>query len=285
MSEKFLGLVLYPALADGLSKDEQEALKGIVEGMEGVESAQVIDAISQRISALEMSRLASMVPNDQKYHYYSQAKQIATVGGLSQPEKIALQELATALKIACDREVFDIPEHDVDVNLKNDEQNFYGIAKKFSMIAGAIGFLPTPFISDFTLISPLQLYMVDKIANLYNYPLNPKELLKMTSGTVGLGYACLVVARGLLAFVPVGGWFVAGGIAFSGTFAIAIIAQKYIENKGDLSEESVKRIYKEAFEEGKKQFKLLKNDIAKEKDNLLGELKKFLKEKSRIKNG
>lgn len=284
MSEKFLGLVLYPALADGLSKGEQEALKGIVEGMEGVESAQVIDAISQRISAPEMSRLASMVPNDQKYHYYSQAKQIAAVGGLSQPEKIALQELATALKIACDREVFDIPEYDVDVNLKNDEQNFYGIAKKFSMIAGAIGFLPTPFISDFTLISPLQLYMVDKIANLYNYPLNPKELLKMTSGTVGLGYACLVVARGLLAFVPVGGWFVAGGIAFSGTFAIAIIAQKYIENKGDLSEESVKRIYKEAFEEGKKQFKLLKNDIAKEKDNLLGELKKFLKEKSRIKN-
>ena len=113
---------------------------------------------------------------------------------------------------------------------------------------------------------------------------NPKELLKMTSGTVGLGYTCLVVARGLLAFVPVGGWFVAGGIAFAGTYAIAIIAQKYIENKGDLSEESIKRIYKEAFEEGKKQFKLLKNDIAKEKDNLLEDLKKFLKEKSYIKN-
>ena len=70
-----------------------------------------------------------------------------------------------------------------------------------------------------------------------------------------------------------------GGIAFSGTYAIAIIAQKYIENKGDLSEESVKRIYKEAFEEGKTQFKLLKNYIAKEKDNLLAELMKFLKEK------
>jgi uncharacterized protein (DUF697 family) len=279
MSEKFLSLVLYPALADGLSKVEKEALKGIVEGMEGVEPAQVIDAISQRISASEMSGLASMVPDDQKYHYYSLAKQIAAVDGLSQPEKIALQELATALKIACDREVFDIPEHDFDVHLKEDEQNFFNIAKKLSMIAGAIGFLPMPFIYDFILITPLQVSMVNKIAKLYNYPLNPKEILKMVSGTVGLGYTCLFVARGLLAFVPIGGWFVAGGIAFAGTYAIAIIAQKYIEQKGDLSEESIKNIYKEAFEEGKKQFKLLKNDIAKEKDNLLGELKKFMQEK------
>jgi uncharacterized protein (DUF697 family) len=279
VSEKFLGLVLYPALADGLSKGEQDALKGIVEGMEGVDPAQIIDAVSQRISASEMSALAGQVPDDQKYHYYSLAKQIAAVDGLNQLEKIALQELSTALKIACDREVFDIPEHDADVNLKDDEKNFYGIAKKFSMIAGAIGFLPTPFISDFTLITPLQIYMVNKIAKLYDYPLNPKELLKMVSGTVGLGYTCLLVARGLLAFVPVAGWFVAGGIAFAGTYTIAIIAQKYIENKGDLSEESIKRIYKEAFEEGKKQFKLLKNDIAKEKDNLLGDLKKFMQEK------
>lgn len=279
MSEKFLALVLYPALADGITTSEQEALKGIIEGMAGVEPAQVIDAISQRISAAEMSWLARQVPNDQKYHYYSLAKEIAAIDGLSQPEKIALQELSTALKIACDREIFDIPEHDVDVNFKDDEKNFYGMAKKFSMIAGAIGFLPTPFISDFTLIAPLQIYMVEKIAKLYDYPVNGKELIKMMSGTIGLGYTCLLVARGLLAFVPVGGWFVAGGIAFAGTYAIAIIAQKYIEQKGDLSEESIKRIYKEAFEEGKKQFKLLKNDIAKEKDNLLGELKKFLQEK------
>jgi F0F1-type ATP synthase membrane subunit b/b' len=46
-----------------------------------------------------------------------------------------------------------------------------------------------------------------------------------------------------------------------------------------LSEESIKRIYKEAYEEGKKQFKLLKNDIAKEKDSLLSELKKFMHKK------
>ena len=96
----------------------------------------------REISASEMSRLASQVPDDQKYQYYSLAKQIAAVDGLSQPEKIALQELSTALEIACDREVFDIPEHDFDVHLEEDEQNFFNIAKKSSMIAGAIGFLP-----------------------------------------------------------------------------------------------------------------------------------------------
>lgn len=279
MREKFLALVLYPALADGLSKSEQEALHGIVEGMEGVGPGQVIGAISQRISASEMSGLASQVPDDQRYHYYSLAKQISAVDGLSQPEKIALQELAMALKIACDREVFDIPEYECHVNLKDNEKNFFGIAKKFSMIAGAIGFLPTPFISDYTPIAPLQIYMVEQIAKLYDYPVNGKELIKMMSGTIGLGYTCLFAARGLLALIPVGGWFVAGGIAFAGTYAIAIIAQKYIEHKGDLSKESIKGIYREAFEEGKEQFKLLKNDIAKEKDNLFGELKKFIQKK------
>jgi hypothetical protein len=153
MAEKYLSLVLYPALADGLSKNEKEALKEVVAGMDGVEPAQVIDAISQRISFSEMSGLASQVPDDQKYLYYSMAKQIAAVDGLTHAEKIALQELTTALKIACDREVFDIPEPEVDVDLKDDEKTFFGIAKKFSMIAGAIGFLPTPFISDFTLTS------------------------------------------------------------------------------------------------------------------------------------
>jgi uncharacterized protein (DUF697 family) len=275
MAEKFLGLVLYPALADGLTKSEQEALKQVIEGMEGVDPAQIIDGMSKRVSASGMSELAIQVPDDQKYHYYALAKQIAAVNGLTTAEKIALQELSSALKITYDPGVFDIPEHDFEVHLREEEQNFFDIAKRFSMIAGAVGFLPTPFISDFTILSSLQLYMVNKIAKVYDYPLNSKELLKMVSGTVGLGYTCLMVARGILAFIPVGGWFVAGGIAFAGTYAIAIIAQKYIENKGDLSEESIKKIYKEAFEEGKKQFKLLKNDIAKEKDVLLAELKKF----------
>jgi uncharacterized protein (DUF697 family) len=279
MNDKFLSLVLYPALADGLSKNQNDVLKKMIASLEGIEPAQVLDALSQRISFPEMSRLASQVHIDQKYHYFSLAKQIAAVDGLSQPEKTALQEFSVALKIACDREVFDIPERDFDAHLPEEGQTFFNIAKKFSMIAGAIGFLPTPFISDFALITPMQINMVNEIAKLYNYPLNSRDLLKMTSGTLGLGYSCLLMAKGLLAFVPVGGWFVAGGVAFSGTYAIAIIAQKYIESKGDLGDESVRRIYSEAFKEGKKQFKLLKNDIAKEKDHLLSELKKFMQKK------
>jgi uncharacterized protein (DUF697 family) len=276
MSDKFLTLVLYPALADGLSRSEQEAFKGIVEGMQGVDPAQVIDAISQRISSSDMSLLANQVPDDQKYYYFALAKQLASVDGLSPAEKVALQELSAALKIACDREVFDIPERKVEAELHADEKDFMSLARKYSMIAGAIGFLPTPFISDFTLITPLQIYMVNKIAKLYDYPLNGHEVIKMVSGTIGIGYTCLLVARGLLSLVPIGGWFVAGGIAFAGTYAIAIIAQKYIEHRGDLSEESIKSIYQEAFAEGKRQFKLLKSDIDREKAYLLEELKIFM---------
>jgi hypothetical protein len=48
------------------------------------------------------------------------AKQIAAVNGLSQAMKNALQELSVALKIACDREGFDILEQDSDIS----EQDF-----------------------------------------------------------------------------------------------------------------------------------------------------------------
>jgi hypothetical protein len=41
------------------------------------------------------------------------------------------------------------------------------------------------------------------------------------------------------AFVMAGGWFVAGGIAFAGTYTTAISAQKYIGPRGDLSGESI----------------------------------------------
>jgi uncharacterized protein (DUF697 family) len=276
MGDKFLALILYPALADGLSKDEREALKKIIEGMEGIEPAQVIDALSQRITYSEMVEYANQVADEYKQYYYTLAKQIASVNGLTIPEKTALNELAGALKVPYESGEFEIPEPEFKPDLGVDEKDFISIARKFSMIAGAIGFLPTPFISDFALISPLQMYMVEKIAKLYDYPLSGKELIKMVSGTMGLGYTCAVVARGLLAFVPIGGWFVAGGIAFAGTYAIAIIAQKYIEQKGDLSKESIKVIYNEAYEDGKKQFKLLKNDIVEQKDKLLEELKKFL---------
>jgi hypothetical protein len=65
ITENFLSLVLYPALADGLSKGEKEVFKAIVEGMDGVEPTQVNDTIPQSTSASEMCRLASMVPDDQ----------------------------------------------------------------------------------------------------------------------------------------------------------------------------------------------------------------------------
>ncbi len=278
MGDKFLALVLYPALADGLSQDEREALKNLIEGMgDDVEPSQLIEVLLKRVTRREMSELASQVSEDHKNHYYSLAYQIASVNGFSKSERIALQELAAALKIPNDAIGLDIPKADFDINLP--EENFTVIARGFSMIAAVIGFLPTPFISDFSILALLQIYMVNKIAHLYNYPLNAKELVRMVSGTVGLGYVCAVTARGLLALVPVGGWVVAGGISFAGTYAIAIIAHQYIEHNGELSKESIRIIYKEAYDEGKKQFKLLKNDILLEKDNLLKELKKIAKRK------
>lgn len=66
MKEKFLSLILYPALADGLSKKEREELKTFIKGMERVNQDELIDALSQRLSLQEMQELASLVPQEEK---------------------------------------------------------------------------------------------------------------------------------------------------------------------------------------------------------------------------
>ncbi|MGA1868228.1 MAG: YcjF family protein [bacterium] len=276
MKEKFLSLILYPALADGLTKKEQEELKMLIKGMENINHDELIDAITQRLSLQELQKLASLVPEKEKEQCFSLAKKIASIEGLSKQEAEALEELREALNIQTEPDDLDIPEIDIQKEEVHEEVTFEYLAKKYSMIAGVIGFLPTPFISDFTILAPLQIYMVKKISDFYNYPVEAQELLKMVIGTVGLGYTCAVTARGILAFVPIGGWILSGGIAFAGTYAIAIITQKYIKQKGVLNQETIKNIYKESYEEGKKQFKLLKDEILTKKDELLEELGKFL---------
>ncbi|MGA1826427.1 MAG: YcjF family protein [bacterium] len=276
MNEKFLSLILYPALADGLTKKEQDELKTLIKGMENINPDELIDAISQRLTLEEVQKLASLVPKEEKARCFSLAKKIAEIEGLSKQEEDALEELREALNIQKGLPDFDIPEIDIEKEEVNEEVTFAYLAKKYSMIAGVIGFLPTPFISDFTILAPLQIYMVKKISDYYEYPVDARELLKMVLGTVGLGYACAVTARGILAFIPLGGWIVAGGIAFAGTYAIAVITQKYIEQKGVLNQETIKTIYKESYEEGKKQFKILKAEILDKKDELLKELNKFI---------
>lgn len=245
MARKFLSLILYPALADSLQPEERESLKTMLKGMEGVDTAQLLDAIAERISRQEMESLAAQVPENERQRFLYFARLIASANGLTEAEQTGIEELKRALNVTVEGVDFDIP--DAEINEDTDKTTFEAIARKFSMIAGAVGFLPTPLVSDFAILAPLQVYMVNRIAKLYDYPADGKELIKMVIGTVGLGYACAVAARGILAFVPMGGWVLAGGIAFAGTYAIAIITQKYIEQKGVLTEENIKTIYKDAY--------------------------------------
>ena len=284
MPERFLSLILYPCLADGMSSNERQQLMEMAEGMEDTDPGALVDALSKRLSPEEMREMAAAVPDEEKPNILMLASQLASKDGMSAAEQKAMDELRMALGLESDAGAFGPPPPPPEGGPAGEEtvpedELFEKTAMRFSMIAGAVGFLPTPFISDFTILAPMQVYMVSRIARIYDFPLDARELVRMITGTVGLGYACAVAARGLLAFVPVGGWFVAGGIAFAGTFAIAIVAQKYIEQKGVLNEETIKKIYKEAFEDGKQRFRKLKGRIIEEKEDLLAELKKFKKKK------
>jgi uncharacterized protein (DUF697 family) len=71
-----------------------------------------------------------------------------------------------------------------------------------------------------------QLRLVGRIARAHGLekdPLQSPELL----GVVGAGFAWRTAARTLLDFVPVAGWAVKGGVAYTGTQAVGEAARKF----------------------------------------------------------
>lgn len=264
-------LVLYPALADGLDFEEEKELRWIALELD-LDERLLKEALSRRLSRTEMARAASRVPEDHREDLYDLAEQLASRGGLSQAESASLREVADAMGLSSQA---GFSAFDVFPTSEERDEAFHQLARRYAMIAGAVGLIPTPIVSDFSILAPLQVYMVSRIAKLYDYPLDVRKFLKMAAGTVGVGYLCAVGARALLDMIPVAGWAVAGAVAFAGTYAIAVLAKHYIEHDGDISGDSMRDIFKTAFHDGKKDFEQVKDDIEERSDELLDELQKI----------
>lgn len=271
MERDLIRLILYPALADGLDPEEEKELRWIALELDLDEDI-LVEALSRRMPQDEMVQAAALVPEEHREDIYALAEQLASRGGLSRAESAALGEMAEALGVSKNARFTAF-----DVFPTNDERDeaFRQLAQRYAMIAGAVGLLPTPIISDFSILAPLQIYMVSRIAKLYDYPLDVREFLKMAAGSVGVGYLCAVGARALLDMIPVAGWAVAGAVAFAGTYAIAVLAKHYIDHDGDISGDSMRDIFKSAFRDGKKNFDRVKDDIEERSDEFLDELQKI----------
>jgi uncharacterized protein (DUF697 family) len=98
-------------------------------------------------------------------------------------------------------------------------------------LIGAAVFIPGV---DFPVLTLNQLRLVMKLATAYGQQLDAQRLPEVL-GVVGTGLGLRAIARGALGVVPVGGWAVKGGVAYSGTRALGEAAIRYFEARENLS--------------------------------------------------
>jgi uncharacterized protein (DUF697 family) len=97
-------------------------------------------------------------------------------------------------------------------------------AKKNAVISAAV-FIPGV---DMPVLTINQARLVLRIALAYGQQVDNQRLTELL-GVVGAGFGFRAVARELLDVVPVAGWAVKGGVAYSGTRAIGEAAVRYFE--------------------------------------------------------
>jgi uncharacterized protein (DUF697 family) len=94
-----------------------------------------------------------------------------------------------------------------------------------SALIGVAVFVPG---ADFPVLTLQQIRLVLRIGAAYGVELDADRVPEVLA-VIGSGLAFRAVARGSLAFVPVGGWLVKGAVAYAGTRAVGEAAVRYFE--------------------------------------------------------
>jgi uncharacterized protein (DUF697 family) len=81
---------------------------------------------------------------------------------------------------------------------------------------------------DMPVLTLNQIRLVLRIAVAYGEEIDNRRAAELV-GVVGAGFGLRAVARELLDLVPVAGWALKGGIAYTGTKAIGEAAVRYFE--------------------------------------------------------
>jgi len=82
--------------------------------------------------------------------------------------------------------------------------------------------------ADLPILTAMQMRMVLKIAACHGQRISPDRALELLS-VLGAGFGFRMIARELLDMVPVAGWAVQSGVAYSGTKALGKAADEYFE--------------------------------------------------------
>jgi uncharacterized protein (DUF697 family) len=83
--------------------------------------------------------------------------------------------------------------------------------------------------ADLPILTTMQMRMVLKIAACHGQKVSPDRALELLS-VLGAGFGFRMIARELLDFIPVAGWAIQSGVAYSGTKALGKAADEYFEH-------------------------------------------------------
>jgi len=277
MTDKVKQLVLYPLLTGIISEKQKSYIAEIF----NINEDELINLLNEKISIEEINSIANEMTKEQKIECFNLAKKILEVEKISMSQLIALAELGKILNIKEDETGFDFNIYNLDEVI---EFEFNKTLINFSMVAGAIGFIPFIPFSDYFLLTPLQIAMITKIFNLYKFDMEPSDFLKIIGATAGIGLLLKGVSKIITNVIPFFGWVINASVAFAGTYSIGIVARRYALAKGEMDPDTLKNIWEQSFEDGKKEFEKLKKFIFEQKESLFKEFKKYIDEKKTTNN-
>jgi len=276
MSKKRAFVILYPITAASLNDKQKDGLTVfIMNEYKELKPEDLTDIFDERMDLDELKKAVSTIKESEGKRIFKIAATIVESMNMCKESLVGLAELGKALNIS-DKDT------GLDLNIyKMDEINqfeFLKTVRNFAKVSAAIAFIPFVPIADFFILTPIQVGMVAKISQIYDFDLDPKEFLKMVGGTLGAGVVLRTTSKVLCSLVPIFGWVINATVGFAGTYAMGILAKKYIEEKGNLSKESIQKIWESSYDEGKKEFNIFKDYIMNKKEDLLKEFNKYSKE-------
>lgn len=170
-------------------------------------------------------------------------------------EDEVLEELDTGLEIADTTLISNISisegaEREASANRK---------IHQYLVLTTLAGAIPVPLIGDL-MVAPLQMAMVYELGIIYHHNLD-KPAIKAMLGTFGIGKGLRIAISSLAKLIPGWGSIVGAVGAFSTTYALAQVCRKYFESGGQVSLDSLKDLFSQKKEEGKRQYEQQKETI------------------------
>ncbi len=277
MNKDVISLLIYPVQSVNINNQNIKKILEILNNeFKNISEDELLVSLKIKLNSVDIKRIVNSIEDKNKIKYFKIAKSIVESIETSKIIIIRLAELGKAFKINSNDTDFKFDIYNIE---EINDHEYKKTLRNFSVVAAAIGFIPFVPISDFAILSVIHVGMITKIANIYSFKIEPKEFLKMISGALGIGFILKFTTKILNSFIPFIGWVINASVAYAGTYAIGILTKRYIEEKGNLTKESIKLIWEKSFKEGKDEFWELKEYIFKKKDELLKEFEKY-KEKS-----